>query len=92
MLMAISNHQGIIGTLPTPCEEQSRFFFHESASRIFGHYEQITPNQNTAFTTILYKWLNIISRAIRKSNNQKKIWDQKTRSDIRTYNVADIPL
>jgi hypothetical protein len=60
-----------------------KVLFHESASRSFGHYEQITPNQNTAFTTKLYKWLNIISRAIRKSN-QKEIWDQKTRSDIRT--------
>ena len=60
-----------------------RALFHKSASRSFGHYEQITPNQNTTFTTKLYKWLNIISRAIRKSNNQKETWDEATRSDIR---------
>jgi hypothetical protein len=42
-----------------------KVLFHESAtSRSFGHYEQITPNQNTTFTTKLYKWLNIISRAM----------------------------
>ena len=61
-----------------------KVLFHESASRSFGHYEQITPNQNTTFTTKLFKWLNIITRAIRKSNNQKEIWDQGTRSGIRT--------
>ena len=61
-----------------------KVLFHESTSRSFGHYEQIMPDQNTTFTTKPYKWLNIISGAIRKSNNQKEIWDQKTRSDIRT--------
>ena len=51
-----------------------KVLFHESASRSFGHYEQITPNQNTTFTTKLYKWLNIISGAIRENDNQKEIW------------------
>jgi hypothetical protein len=53
MLMAISDHQGIIGTLLTPYLWRTvKVLFHESACRSFGHYEQITPNQNTTLPHI----------------------------------------